>query len=124
MATLTPTDLTFNTAVAKPAAVNFSADDTINTAGMKVEDMLIEIISEADAGEKSLVLTFKKGIGTNAVADKTFTVAPGASVLISGFEAARFVDADGKIKVVGALSSTGSGGALSDYDAYIYNVKP
>jgi len=124
MATLTKTDLTFNAAVAKPAAQNFSASDKITTSGMKIENLLIEIISGAEAGEKSLELTFKKGVGTNAVADKTFTVAPAASVLISGFEAARFVDADGNISVAAALSSAGAGGALGDYNAYIYNTHP
>jgi hypothetical protein len=124
MATLTPTALTFNTAVAKPAAAAFSASDTIDTSGMKTEDLLIEINSVASSGEKSLELTFKKGIGTNAVVDKTITVEPEAKVMISGAESARFVDKDGKIAVTGVLSSGGSGGTLADYEVHIYNTKP
>lgn len=124
MATLTPTNLTFNTAVKKPTAVAFSSSDTIDTSGMKTEDLLIEINSVASTGAKSLELTLKKGIGSNAVADMKITVKPGEKVMISGAESARFVDKDGKIAVSGALSSTGTGGALAEYEAHIYNTKP
>lgn len=119
MATLTPI-LISSSAVAQPSAVNFSASDVIDTSSYKTENIAISIVSAAEAGEKSLELTIKAGIGTNAVADKTYTVAPAASVIIKGFEAARFVNKDGKIDVVGALSSTGTGATLADYSARIY----
>lgn len=123
MATITPVDLDFQALTAKGNGVNFSASDVIDTSGMKTEDLLIIVESGAEAGEKSLELTFKKGMGVNAVADKTFTIAPAEKKIINGVEAARFVDADGKISVTGVLSSSGTGGALSDYTAFVYNLK-
>ena len=123
MATVTPTDLTFQGLVDKGDGVNFSADDVIDVSGMKCEDLIILIESAAEEGEKSLELTFEAGEGTNAVSDKTFTIAPTEKKIISGVEAARFLNSDGKIDVAAALSSTGTGGALADYTAFVYNAK-
>lgn len=123
MATITPTNVEFGVATALPSAVTLSASDVIATAGYPTAKLTIAIVSGAEAGEKSLELTFKAGIGTNAVADKTYTVAPATSVIISGFEAARFMKKDGNINISSALSTAGSGGALSDYPARIYIQK-